>query len=261
MQLDASANFLIVTAVLALRLSVLAALLPLVSGRSVPVLWRLALAATLAAALAPAIAPNVDPGSIELTWHGLAAEAARSLIIGVVMSFVIGIPFAAVRFAGQIIGVQIGFSLVNTLDPQGGGQLSVLASVYYIVAVLLFFTADAHHVLIAAMTESCNLLPVFAPLSPDAALWLVIKEFGAFFRLGLIISSPVVVVLLLVSATMGFVVKTVPQINILVVGFPVKIAVGLAMFGLSMVFFGQVMGSLINGMETHLMDVLRAFGG
>ena len=259
MQAELRIDLLIVTAMLGLRLAVTAALLPLVSGRSVPVVWRLAVAGALAFAIAPVLLPEIDLTQADLSWSGLAAEALRSLIVGLTMSFVIGIPFAAVRFAGQIIGMQVGFSLVNTLDPQGGAQLSVLANVYYIVAVLLFFTSDAHHILVGAMTESCRILPIFSPLEPSAAMWLVLREFSDYFRLGLIISAPVVAVLLLVSAAMGFIVKTVPQINILIVGFPVKLAVGLAMFGLSLVLFGQVYQGLVTDMEAQLMRILTAF--
>jgi flagellar biosynthesis protein FliR len=261
MDLNLSSDYLLVTFALGLRLSVIAALLPLISGRSVPVLWRFALAGVIAAALSPVILNDMPLGAVDLTWPTFAGEAVRSLIIGIVLTFVIGIPFAAVRFAGQIVGMQIGFSMVNTLDPQGGGQMTILSNVYYILAVLLYFTTDAHHLMITAMTESCRLLPIFSPITPSAAMWLILQDFSQYFRLGLIISAPVAIVLLLVSASMGFVVKTVPQINILVVGFPIKIAVGLAMFGMSLVFFGQVFMSLIDGMEYQLMQMLGALQG
>ncbi|MBU1072826.1 flagellar biosynthetic protein FliR, partial [bacterium] len=133
MQVSLDLTWVVVGLILTLRLSILAALLPLLSGLSVPPVWRLALAVCLAAATAPAVAAELAPAAFDLTWHGLLAEGMRSLVVSALLTFVIGIPFAAVRFAGTMIGVQIGFGMVNTLDPQSGGQLSVLANLYYLL--------------------------------------------------------------------------------------------------------------------------------
>jgi len=260
-QVELDLTWLIVGLILTLRLSVLAALLPLLSGMSVPPVWRLALAACLAATTAPAVASELPPEAFDLTWHGLVAEGLRSLVVGALLTFVVGIPFAAVRFAGTMIGVQIGFGMVNTLDPQSGGQLSVLANLYYLLAVLLFFALDGHHTLIGAMVHSCRLVPPFSPLSVGAGAWLTMENFAAFFAIGLRVAAPVILVLLLVSVAMGFIVKTVPQFNILVVGFPIKIAVGLAALGVSLTFFNQVFQTLIGGMEQELVSLLGALQG
>lgn len=252
------ATMAVVWILLTLRLSVVAALLPLVSGRSVPVLWRLALAGTVAAAAAPVAAAELPAGPLIVTWSSLAAEAARSLAVGALITFVMGIPFAAVRFAGQVIGVQIGFSMVNTIDPQSGIQVSVLAQLYYLLATILFFAMDLHHLLIRVLLESCRVAPLFGAVDARAGSWLVVGQFGDFFKSGFVIATPVVIALLLVSAAMGFVVKTVPQINILVVGFPIKIAVGLAMVGASLVFLARIFTGLTADMEGNLAELLAA---
>ncbi len=261
MQVELDLTWMIVGLVLTLRLSVLAAVLPLLSGMTVPPVWRIALAVCLAAATAPTVAAELPAGALDLSWQGLMAEGLNSLGISVLISFVVGIPFAAIRFAGTMIGVQIGFGMVNTLDPQGGGQLSVLANLYYLLGVLLFFTLDAHHTMVAAMVHSCRILPPFAPLELAAGSWLTLQNFSEFFVIGLRVAAPVILVLLLVSVSMGFVVKTVPQINILVVGFPIKIAIGLAALGVSLTFFNQVFQSLIGGMEHELASLLGAMQG
>ena len=86
----------------------------------------------------------------------------------------------------------------------------------------------------------------------------MLKEYGTIFSTGVRIAAPVIVVLLLVSGSMGVIVKTVPQLNVLVVGFPVKIAVGLITFGASLVFFKTVAIGLMDGMEDQLAKVLLA---
>ncbi len=254
-------TWMIVGLVLTLRLAMLTALLPLLAGRTVPPTWRIALAVCLAISTAPAIAAEMSPDALDLSWRGLAAEGLRSLGVGALIAFSVGIPFAAVRFAGAVIGVQIGFGMVNTLDPQTGGRYTVLSNIYYLLAVLLFFTLDAHHTLVAAMVESTRLVPPFAPVELGGATWLTLERFAEFFAIGLRVAAPVILVLLLLSVSMGFIVKTVPQINILVVGFPIKIAVGLAAMGVSLTFFHQVFGAVVGRMENELALLLGSLQG
>jgi flagellar biosynthetic protein FliR len=243
---------------LVLRFAVVTATLPLLDQNGVPLLWRLALAAALAGALAPAVAATLPPAGVVLTWRTLIAEAIRSLLVGALLAFAVNLAFVAVRYAGQIAGMQIGFAIVNTFDPQNGTQVSVLSHLYYLVAVLLFFAVDAHHVLIAALYRTGTDLPLFATIDPAPGAWLVVREYGSVFTLGLRIAAPVVLVLLLVSATMGVIVKTVPQLNVLVVGFPIKIAVGIAVTGLSLIYFRDVYLATLTGLESALGQLILA---
>ncbi len=247
-----------VGAALALRLAIMTALLPFLSQRGVPVLWRLAVAGVLAAALTPAVRQALPAAPVALTWSLLVGEAARSLLVGALLAVVISIPFEVVKFAGQVIDTQIGFAMVNVVDPTSGLQVSVLSNFYYLLAAMLFFALDAHHALVRGLVASCTLLPLFTPLDGGAGAWLLVQEFGALFRLGLQIGAPCVLVLLLVSAAMGVVVKTVPQINILMVGFPVSIAVGLAVLGMSLTWFNQVFVGLLAAMSGQFERLLLA---
>ncbi len=245
-------------AALALRLAVMATLLPFLGGRAVPVLWKLILALVLGAALAPAAAVAAPPPPA-LNWQLVAGEAARSLLVGAMLALVLSLPFEAVKFAGQIIDVQIGYAIVNTIDPQSGVQISVLANLYYLLAALFFFAIDGHRVLVEALVQSCVAAPPFASQDVAPGAWLLVREFSAFFRLGMQVAAPCAITMLLVSAAMGVIVKTVPQIHILVVGFPVKIAAGLAVVGLSLPFFRQVLGQLLSGMEGQLGRLLAVW--
>jgi flagellar biosynthetic protein FliR len=218
----------------------------------------LALAVVIAVACAPVVAAEVDTSHLQLTWALLAAEAFRSLLVGSLLAFVVGILFGAARYAGQVMGIQIGFAIVNTIDPQTGAQVSILDEFYYLLAALMFFAVDAHHVVISALVHTCTVLPLFTPLDASAGAWLMLENFGSLFKTGLQIAAPCVIVLLLVSATMGVVVKTVPQINVLVVGFPIKIAAGLLALGLSMTFFQEVYLSLLQRMEGRFSTLIAA---
>jgi len=258
MHFEMDMTFLAVTGALALRFGVLAATLPLLDMKSVPPMWRVALAVCFSLALAPGVTAGLPAAGLVLTWQALVAEAVRSLAVGAMLGFTVNLVFVAVRYAGTIAGMQIGFAIVNAYDPMSNSQISIIAQLYYLLAVLLFFVTGAHQILVTAMFQSCVVVPPFGSLDPTVGAWHLLSEFSQVFGLGLRIAAPVVVVLLLVSASMGVIVKTVPQINVLIVGFPIKIAVGLVTFGASLVFFREITVNLFEGMSGQLEQILLA---
>ena len=258
MSFNLDITLLAVMGSLVIRFGVLAATLPLLDLKSVPPLWRLGMAFCFAAALAPSIAATLPLGSVSLSWQSLVLEAVRSLVIGAMLGFTVNLVFTAVRYAGSVAGMQIGFAIVNSFDPMSNSQISVISQLYYLLAVLIFFVSGAHQILVAAMFQSCLVVPPYASFSMTGGAWQIMQEYGTIFTIGLRIASPVVVVLLLVSASMGIIVKTVPQINVLVVGFPIKIAVGLITLGLSLVFFREILLNVMAGMDDQLGRVLLA---
>jgi flagellar biosynthetic protein FliR len=235
--LDVDIRLLLTTVALTLRLSILLGTLPLLDQRNLPLIWRLALAVVVAAALAPQLAPQLPPAAELLAWPRLVTEAVQSLLVGALLAFAVNLVFAVVRFAGTVADMQIGFGIVNTYDPYTSSQISIIAQTYYLLSVLLFFAVDAHHMVMRTVVQSCVVLPPFMPAQIDAGALLIVREYGQVFTLGLRLAAPVVVVLLLVSSAMGVIVKTAPQIHVMVVGFPIQIAVGLFTLGASLVIF------------------------
>lgn len=258
MSLELDLSLLAIGLAIAIRFGVLTATLPFLDSRSVPPVWRVALAGCFAAALTPAVAAKMGPGALALSWQMIVAESVRSLTIGVLLGFAVNLVFAAVKMAGEVAGMQVGFAIVNAFDPMTNSQVSVLSQFYYLLAVLLFFATGGHHVLVEAMFQSCLVIPPFSSLDPSGGAWYLLNAFGGVFSLGLRIAAPVVLVLLLVSAAMGVIVKTVPQMNILAVGFPVQIAAGLLVLGLSLVFFKTILLDLFAGLPDRLGEVLLA---
>jgi flagellar biosynthetic protein FliR len=249
-------QLVMLVAIVALRLAILLALVPLMDNRSVPLLWRLAVAVPLAWALAPAALVHSGPLPTELGWPRIALEAVNSLVIGALLAFAMNLVLTGVRFGGSLAGMQIGFAIVNAYDPQTGSQISIIAQLYYLLTVLLFFALDVHHHLVAVLVASIEIVP---PLStPDLAhaSGVVLRAYSDVFMLGLRVAAPVALVLLLVSAAMGVIVKTAPQIHVLVVGFPVKIAAGIFVLGATLVYFGGVVERQFAGSEDLLQRVL-----
>ena len=251
-------TLLLGTAVLALRLAVVLALAPLMDNRSVPIWWRLAVAVPLAWSLAPVARPYFASLPATPTWPLLALEAVNSLVIGALLAFALNLVIAAVRFAGSVAGMQIGFAIVNAYDPMTNSQISIISHFYYLVATLLFFALDVHHQVVQALVLSLEAVPPLQAVDFAAASGELVRAYSQVFVVGLRVSAPVVLVLLLASGAMGVIVKTAPQIHVLVVGFPVKIALGIFVLGTSLIHFGGVVERAFAHTEDLLQRILAA---
>jgi flagellar biosynthesis protein FliR len=258
MVLGLDVQLVLAAAVMTLRLSLLLALAPLMDNRSVPLLWRLAVAVPLGWALAPLALPHMAALPAGPTWSALAIEAIHSLLLSGLLAFAMNLVLAAVRFAGSVAGMQIGFSIVNAYDPQTNSQISIIAHLYYLLTVLLFFALDVHLGLIQALVASLAVVPPFAVIDFAPAVGELLQAYSKIFAIGLQASAPVVLVLFLVDAAMGVIVKTTPQIHVLVVGFPVKIAVGIFVLGTSLAYFGSVVSQSLAATGDLLTRVLNA---
>ena len=258
MSLGLDLDLVIAAAVLSLRMSMLLALAPVMDNRLVPALWRLALALPLSWALAPLALNHMGSLPVPLTWLHLAMEALHSLVLSALLALSMNLVLAAARFAGSIAGMQIGFSMVNAYDPQTNSQISIISHLYFLLTVLLFFALDVHLVVIRALVATLILVPPFTQPDFAAAIGEVLRGYSQIFMLGLQAAAPVTLVLMLVTAAMGVIVKTTPQIHVLVVGFPVKIGLGIFVLGSSLAYFGSVVGQALSATGDLLTRTLGA---
>lgn len=152
---------------------------------------------------------------------------ANELLLGFALGFAVTLTFAALQLAGQLIDVPMGFSLVNVLDPMLGQQTPVLGQFQSILFTVIFLAIDGHHQLLQALVKTFEIVPLGGFRYFPGLAGLMTKGFGAAFLLGFKISLPVVSALFLTDVALGLVARTVPQMNVFVVGFPAKILVGL----------------------------------
>jgi flagellar biosynthetic protein FliR len=251
MPLPDLATFLFVLA----RLAGLVLAAPVLGHLLVPVRVRVALAVVLAAALAPVVTPLAGPPP-ESIWGltgALAVESALGAMIGLVAQLV----FAGVQMGGQLAGMQMGFGMVNLIDPQSHAQVTVIAEFQNLMALLVFLVLDVHHVLIAAVLESFRTAPPGAFALAGVGLRAVVALAGDVFSLGVRIAAPVMVALLLSNATLGLLARTVPQLNVFVVGFPLNIGVGLVMLGASFPFTYRLLASRFGDLGPTLGELVR----
>ena len=229
---------------------------PIFGHMLVPIRVRAGLALVLAIALAGALPPVPAPPTSILGLMGtLAVESALGLTLGLVAQFI----FAGVLLGGQLAGIQMGFGIANLIDPQSHAQLTIVAQWQQVMALLIFLVLDIHHLLIAALLASFHTVPVGGLLMSAAGLRGTVVLAGEIFAIGVRIAAPVMVALLLANAALGVLARTIPQLNVFVVGFPVNVGVGLLMLGASLPFTFRLLAVRFGGLEPTLDSLVRGF--
>jgi len=199
---------------------------PIFSEPNVPARAKVGLAALLAVAVSPALPPMPEVAPTSLA--GLLITL-QQVLIGMAMGLVMKMTLAVVQMAGEFVGLQMGLSFASFFDPTTGANTAVLARIMSRVALLLFLALDAHLLVLGALIDSFDTLPVaILSLRPDG--WSVLLEWGAqLTALGLLLALPLVAALLTVNLAMGILNRTATQLSIFSVGFPISMTVGIVL--------------------------------
>lgn len=221
---------------------------PLYAIKGLPPLFKVGFSLTLAAVIFPVL--EFKAPLPEGAWgYGLAviSETGVGLLLGTAVTMVIN----SIRMAGQFIDFQIGYSMATLIDPHGT-QSTLLSQYLYLIALILFLLMDGHYTLIAGLVKSYQILPLSTAAFGGGMANILLKIFCGAFTIALQVSVPVLAVLVVADLTLGFLARTVPQINVFITGFPVKIVVGLLTLSFLIPFFGTILRALLNMIEQDL---------
>ena len=207
-----------------LRALFLFASLPVLGTRMVPTRVRIGLAAFVALAAQPSL-PEVQAVPLDSALAVLLV--AQQAVIGLALGFAVRLVFAAVEFAGEIIGLQMGLNFAGFFDPLSATTATATSRFFGTLVSWLFIVANGHLLVIMALVDSFSAFPI-GP-EPFAFLYATLPhQWGAeVFSTGLWIALPLVSMLLFVNLVLGAITRVAPQINIFAVGFPISLSVGL----------------------------------
>jgi flagellar biosynthetic protein FliR len=207
-----------------LRVLALFGALPVFAQQAVPVRLRIALA-FLVAVCAQASLPQMPVLALDGA-PGLMA-VAQQLVVGLALGFAVRVVFAAVEFAGELIGLQMGLNFAGFFDPASGADATASSRFFGVSVSWLFIVVNGHLLVIAAIVKSFEAFPV----GPEPLAFIQAaapQAWGAeLFRLGLWIALPLVAMLLFVNAVLGVISRVAQQMNVFAIGFPVTVSVGL----------------------------------
>ncbi len=208
-----------------LRITALLLSEPMLGNRGVPTRIRLGIAVILTVTLAPML--PTPPTVNVLSAQGIVM-AAQQLMIGLVLGLSMRMVLNGIEMAGHIAGLSMGLGFATFFDPQNGAQSPVLAQFLGIFAMLVFFALNGHLIVISALFDSFQILPIStAPL--NAAGFAGVAQAGAqMFLVGLMLSLPLIAAILVANIALGVLTRAAPQLNLFAVGFPITIAAGFA---------------------------------
>ena len=240
-----------------LRVSILFFLLPLFGATNIPSLWKIGLSTVISLVLTPVVPP---PQTLPQTAPEVVEGAASEMIMGLCLGFGARILIGSVQLAGQFMGFQMGFSVGRAIDPQDGSQSTSLSEFLYIFVILLFLAMDGHHLFIAAIAKSFELVPPCTFTLKAPLVELLIQTGGEMFLVALKISAPILIALFMTNLCLGILARTVPQMNILMVAFPLNISIGLILFGLTLSHLTPYFETLIKGIARLFIRMLQIMG-
>lgn len=197
---------------------------PIFGAQTVPRRTRIVLAAAITILVVPM---SKMPSNVELLSATSLVITAQQLIIGVAMGFAVQLIFDAVGIGGQLLANSMGLSFAINVDPLHGASTPVVGQFYTIIVTLTFLALNGHLILIEALVQSFNMLPVGTQGISGNGLWMLANFGTSLFSGALMIAVPGLTALLIVNFGFGIMSRAAPTLNLFAVGFPAALALGL----------------------------------
>lgn len=226
---------------LSIRLAGILLFSPILFANAIPGSVRVLLVLSLSVAIAMGITPEAAQAETYSGGIGFIVVAAlKELMLGASFSVGVMIAFAAISVAGNLLDIQIGFGVAQVFDPLTQKQVPILTSAFNQLGVIFFFLVNGHHTVLRAVAFSVEKFPLGTSWSIESLAAPVIKQIGMLFTLGFALAAPVVFCVLLVELALGVVSRNMPQMNMFVMGVPIKIVVGIVALSIWFMAMGNV---------------------
>lgn len=198
--------------------------------------------------------------SFPIEWMSYLVAIGGELTLGIILGYSVKLLFIGIQLAGQIIGMQMGLSMARVIDPQSGVQVTLISNFKNLLAMLIFLSLDAHYGFLKGLVDSFSLVPLTRFSLGPIAVQRVVGLAGDIFLISLKIGAPVIGTLLLTQIALGVLMRLVPQINIFMLAFPLKIGIGLIMLGLCLPYFLYFLRGLFFNIYQELILTLQTMG-
>lgn len=205
--------------------------------------------------------PVVDAQGTLVLPNTLPAYTMAILIevlVGWLIGFTAFVILSAINLGGQLIDMQIGFAMVNVMDPTLRQTSPLMGSFLYNICILVFLITNGHYILISALAESFSTIAPLTAHFDGGIVMLIVNMTGHIFVTGLKLALPVLFAILLTNVGLGVLARTMPQMNIFVVGIPVQIVLGLFVIGMMLPFYLVFLDVTFNEIYKNITVMLQA---
>jgi len=227
---------------------------PVLGSSLIPARLKVVLSMSLAAVVFPAVGPTI-PADVSLgaAVVGIGGEMLIGLVIGLGASIIV----LAAEVAGTLVGQQAGIALASVFDPSQDIDTTVVGQIYMIVTTLVFLLIGGHRALVAALLDTFSVIPVLQYRMGEPILTLAADLLSSSYVLAVKLAGPVLIALLLTELMLAFVARTMPQLNILTVGFAARSIVAIGVAALALAVSQDL---LVGGLLGALDDIRAALG-
>ncbi len=231
-----------------LRIGGLMVFAPVIGSRVVPLRLRIALTVVLGISMYPVLLGigAVSTEGLDLAPGTFLPLAVREVFIGMVIGLVASLPLVALQMGGLLMGQQMGLGFATLYDPAMDDQGDVLGRLFFFLALASFLLVNGHEAVVTAVLRSFDHVPTGTFTVDTGVVGLLSGMLLSAMEVSLRVALPVIAIIFLMSIAMGFVSRTVPQFNILSLGFPLRILVGFSVMIAGLVVIETVMMDAID---------------
>jgi flagellar biosynthetic protein FliR len=229
---------------------------PVFGARQVPAQSKIGLAVMLSLIFTPLQIARVEAVPAGAVAFGILA--GRELLIGLAVGFAVSLIFTGIQVGSHLVGIQMGFGLGGVLNPHNESASGVIDGFYAVLATVIFFTANGHHAVLAALARTFELAPVAGGEIPVVNPVQVMALLQSVLVVALRIALPAIAALLLADVGLGMVGRAAPQMQVMVEGMPVKIAVGLILLAVSAPTSAMLMHAVFRDIGTSAVTLIGA---
>lgn len=225
--------------------------------RSVPAYTKIGFGLVLAALLFPVL--QLGQGVPEAGSAAYLLAVIQEALVGLILGFVATLVFSAIRMGGELVDLHMGFAMASLFDPLSGVRTTLMGEFLYITAMLLFFALNGHHTLLLLLSRSYEAVPLAGAVFEPGLAGEVAGIFSSAFVLGFKLAAPIITVMFISDIALSLVSRTVPQLNVFIMGFPLKVAFGTLALVVFLPLFANLVGGVLAEMQVDVLKVMRAF--
>jgi len=231
---------------------------PVFGSKTIPTRYRMMLAVAVSACVYPML---LEPGRASLPnvisvvdngmfFWTMGAAVAMEMLVGILIGFCVSLPLIGMQVGGRIIDQQMGLGIAGVFNPEIGEEAGVISEFFFILSLVFFILIGGHRVVLSTVIGSFNHIPLGGFMVDNNVMNLLLGLCHAMFDLGLRVAAPLLCLFFLLTVSMGFIARTVPQLNILSIGFTVRIVCGM------LIVLGAV-GVMMHVFDTEVHLILR----
>jgi len=186
---------------------------------------------------------------IEINMPTILLAILSEFVFGLAIGVILLLSYNVITFAGGLISFMMGFSMASAIDPQSGVSMPIISQFLSLMALMVLLELNLHHWMLIFIDNSLSSIPLGGFLMTEDLFNYIIFATSKMFLVGLMIAFPIIALSWLADVIFGMLMKTMPQFNLLVIGFPIKI----------MVAFVVIIATLATFMNIFILEMMETF--